>query len=180
MSEVILKVDHLKKYFPVKAKMFSGSKGTVHAVDDVSFEIRKGETFGLVGESGCGKSTLSRTILNLVPADGGTIIFNGEDITNLKGKKMKKIRRKMRMIFQKPYGSLNPREKVKDIIGAPLKIHHTAPESGLEDEVLRLMDMVGLNREWLNRYPPRVFGRPEAENRNCQGAGGKPGVNNLR
>lgn len=71
MSEVILKVDHLKKYFPVKAKMFSGSKGTVHAVDDVSFEIRKGETFGLVGESGCGKSTLSRTILNLVPADGG-------------------------------------------------------------------------------------------------------------
>ena len=104
MSEVILKVDHLKKYFPVKAKMFSGSKGTVHAVDDVSFEIRKGETFGLVGESGCGKSTLSRTILNLVPADGGTIIFNGEDITNLKGKKMEKIRRKMRMIFQKPYG----------------------------------------------------------------------------
>ena len=144
MSEVILKVDHLKKYFPVKAKMFSGSKGTVHAVDDVSFEIRKGETFGLVGESGCGKSTLSRTILNLVPADGGTIIFNGEDITNLKGKKMEKIRRKMRMIFQKPYGSLNPREKV----AKPL--------------------------------PPRVFGRPEAENRNCQGAGGKPGVNNLR
>lgn len=158
MSEVILKVDHLKKYFPVKAKMFSGSKGTVHAVDDVSFEIRKGETFGLVGESGCGKSTLSRTILNLVPADGGTIIFNGEDITNLKGKKMEKIRRKMRMIFQKPYGSLNPREKVKDIIGAPLKIHHTAPESGLEDEVLRLMDMVGLNREWLNRYPHEFSG----------------------
>ena len=158
MSEVILKVDHLKKYFPVKAKMFSGSKGTVHAVDDVSFEIRKGETFGLVGESGCGKSTLSRTILNLVPADGGTIIFNGEDITNLKGKKMEKIRRKMRMIFQKPYGSLNPREKVKDIIGAPLKIHHTVPESGLEDEVLRLMDMVGLNREWLNRYPHEFSG----------------------
>ena len=151
MSEVILKVDHLKKYFPVKAKMFSGSKGTVHAVDDVSFEIRKGETFGLVGESGCGKSTLSRTILNLVPADGGTIIFNGEDITNLKGNKM-------RMIFQKPYGSLNPREKVKDIIGAPLKIHHTVPESGLEDEVLRLMDMVGLNREWLNRYPHEFSG----------------------
>ena len=158
MSEVILKVDHLKKYFPVKAKMFSGSKGTVHAVDDVSFEIRKGETFGLVGESGCGKSTLSRTILNLVPADGGTIIFNGEDITNLKGKKMEKIRRKMRMIFQKPYGSLNPREKVKEIIGAPLKIHHTVPESGLEDEVLRLMDMVGLNREWLNRYPHEFSG----------------------
>ena len=151
MSEVILKVDHLKKYFPVKAKMFSGSKGTVHAVDDVSFEIRKGETFGLVGESGCGKSTLSRTILNLVPADGGTIIFNGEDITNLKGKKMEKIRRKMRMIFQKPYGSLNPREKVKEIIGAPLKIHHTVPESGL-------MDMVGLNREWLNRYPHEFSG----------------------
>lgn len=158
MSEVILKVDHLKKYFPVKAKMFSGSKGTVYAVDDVSFEIRKGETFGLVGESGCGKSTLSRTILNLVPADGGTIIFNGEDITNLKGKKMEKIRRKMRMIFQKPYGSLNPREKVKEIIGAPLKIHHTVPESGLEDEVLRLMDMVGLNREWLNRYPHEFSG----------------------
>lgn len=98
MSEVILKVDHLKKYFPVKAKMFSGSKGTVHAVDDVSFEIRKGETFGLVGESGCGKSTLSRTILNLVPADGGTIIFNGEDITNLKGKKMEKIRRQSQVL----------------------------------------------------------------------------------
>ena len=86
----------------------------------------------------------------------------------------------MRMIFQKPYGSLNPREKVKDIIGAPLKIHHTVPESGLEDEVLRLMDMVGLNREWAKPLPPRVFGRPEAENRNCQGAGRKPGVNNLR
>lgn len=158
MSEVILKVDHLKKYFPVKAKMFSRSKGTVHAVDDVSFEIRKGETFGLVGESGCGKSTLSRTILNLVPADGGTIIFNGEDITNLKGKKMEKIRRKMRMIFQKPYGSLNPRERVKDIIGAPLKIHHAVPDSEIENEVLRLMDMVGLNREWLNRYPHEFSG----------------------
>lgn len=158
MSDVILKIDHLKKYFPVKAKMFSGGKGTVHAVDDVCFEIKKGETFGLVGESGCGKSTLSRTILNLIPADGGTVTFNGEDITGLKGRKMEIIRRKMRMIFQKPYGSLNPRERVKDIIGAPLKIHLAVSDGEIENEVLRLMDMVGLNREWLNRYPHEFSG----------------------
>lgn len=158
MSDTILQVEHLKKYFPLKSKMFSGSKGTVHAVDDVSFEIKRGETFGLVGESGCGKSSLSRTILNLVPADSGKIIFQGQDITGLKGKEMEKHRQKMRMIFQKPYGSLNPRERVKDIIGAPLKIHHLVKKEEMETEVLRLMDMVGLNREWLNRYPHEFSG----------------------
>lgn len=158
MNDVILKADHLKKYFPVKGKMFSSGKGTVHAVDDVSFEIRRGETFGLVGESGCGKSTLSRTVLNLVQADAGSILFNGEDITGLRGKRMEEIRRRMRMIFQKPYGSLNPRERVKDIIGAPLKIHQTVPASQVETEILRLMDLVGLNREWLNRYPHEFSG----------------------
>lgn len=158
MREVILKVDHLKKYFPVGAGLFSAGRGMVHAVDDVSFEIGRGETFGLVGESGCGKSTLSRTILNLTPSDGGSILFHGEDITNIKGKRMDQIRQRMRMIFQKPYGSLNPRERVKDIIGAPLKIHRQTPELGLEGEVLRLMDLVGLNREWLNRYPHEFSG----------------------
>ena len=158
MSEPILRVDHLKKYFPVKAKMFSGGGGTVHAVDDVSFHIEKGETFGLVGESGCGKSTLSRTILNLVPADSGGILFCNEELKGLKGKRMENVRRNMRMIFQKPYSSLNPRERVKDIIGAPLKIHKTVPAEEYEKEVLRLMDMVGLNREWLNRFPHEFSG----------------------
>lgn len=158
MGNVVLKVEHLKKYFPVKGKLFSSSKGTVHAVDDVSFEIVKGETFGLVGESGCGKSTLSRTVLNLVTADGGQIIFNGEDITGLKGKGMERNRQKMRMIFQQPYGSLNPRERVKDIIGAPLKLHHLVERNKLEEEILRLMEMVGLNREWLNRFPHEFSG----------------------
>lgn len=158
MSEPILKVDHLKKYFPLKERMFSGGGGTVHAVDDVSFFVEKGESFGLVGESGCGKSTLSRTILNLVPADSGSIVFCDEELKGIKGKRMEHVRRDMRMIFQKPYSSLNPREKVRDIIGAPLKIHKTVPTEEYEKEVLRLMDMVGLNREWLNRFPHEFSG----------------------
>lgn len=158
MNDVILKTEHLKKFFPVKASMFSKSRGMVHAVDDVSFEIRRGETFGLVGESGCGKSTLSRTLLRLTPADSGRILFDGEDITHLQGRRMNQIRRQVRMIFQKPYGSLNPRERVKDIIGAPLKIHRLRSGDELEGEVLRLMDLVGLNREWLNRYPHEFSG----------------------
>lgn len=158
MGDVVLKVDHLKKYFPVKGKLFSSSKGMVHAVDDLSFEIVKGETFGLVGESGCGKSTLSRTVLNLVMADGGQVIFNGEDITGLKGKSMERNRQKMRMIFQQPYGSLNPRDRVRDIIGAPLKLHHLVERNKLDEEILRLMDLVGLNREWLNRFPHEFSG----------------------
>lgn len=158
MGDVVLKVEHLKKYFPIKGKMFASSRGMVHAVDDVSFAIYRGETFGLVGESGCGKSTLSRAVLNLIVADEGQILFNEEDITGLQGKRMESKRQKMRMIFQKPYGSLNPRERVKDIIGAPLKIHHSVSREGLEEEILRLMDMVGLNREWLNRFPHEFSG----------------------
>ncbi|MFT8343332.1 MAG: dipeptide ABC transporter ATP-binding protein [Clostridium beijerinckii] len=158
MNEILLDVKNVKKYFQVKGKMFSSSESTVHAVDDISFEVFKGETFGLVGESGCGKSTLSRTLLRLIEADFGSIIFDGKDILNMNKKELQKQREKMRMVFQKPFGSLNPRETVKEIISAPLTVHKSIPKSEIENEVLRLMNLVGLNSEQLNRYPHEFSG----------------------
>lgn len=158
MSEDLLKVCHVNKTFPIKSGMFSKSKGFVHAVDDVSFTIHKGETFGLVGESGCGKSTLSRTILQLIPADSGEVIFDGKDLRKLSKNDLRKERQYMRMIFQKPFDSLNPRQTVRDIIGTPIQIHEKCSAEEREKQILQLMERVGLPSAYIDRYPHEFSG----------------------
>lgn len=132
MKEVLLEVNNVKKYFSLKKGVFSKRLGSVKAVDDVSFSIFKGETFGLVGESGCGKSTLSRVIMRLTDADSGEIKFDNIDLLKLKGEQLRKQRGKFQMVFQKPFESLNPRRTVGQIIGAPFEIHGIA--TGAEKE----------------------------------------------
>ena len=154
MSERLLEVQHLQQYFPVNGKMFQ--KQYVQAVDDVSFYVNKGETFGLVGESGCGKTTTGRTILRLYEPTGGKIIYNGEDVT--KGN-FTPYRKKMQIVFQDPYASLDARMTVGDIVGEPIDIHHLAQnKKERNDKILSLLERVGLNSEHANRYPHEFSG----------------------
>lgn len=152
-SEIILDVQNLKKYFPVR----SGFKNlTLKAVDGVSFSIGKGETLGLVGESGCGKTTVGRTLLHLYKPTGGKVIFEGEEVTE---KNINEMRKKMQMVFQDPYSSLNPRMTVEDIIGEPLDVHHLyANKTERREKVLSLMELVGLNSEHATRYAHEFSG----------------------
>lgn len=158
MNEILLDVRNVTKTFPVKAGLFSSSKGVVHAVDDVSFRVMRGESFGLVGESGCGKSTLSRTLLQLVPADSGEIYLDGQNLSGLPKKELRRHREQMRMVFQKPFDSLNPRQTVSQIISAPMKIHRKMSREEMNGEVHRLMDLVGLSRGYAGRYPHEFSG----------------------
>ena len=154
MSEPLLEVRNLKKYFPVQHGMFSSGKGFVHAVDGVSLTVEKGETFGLVGESGCGKSSLSRVILSLVKRDSGDILYKGKDVSALS----RSERAKMRMVFQNPFASLNPKERVFDAIAAPYRITGGYFRAQIQEEVLKLMDLVGLSRGYAARYPHEFSG----------------------
>ncbi|NLJ32103.1 MAG: ABC transporter ATP-binding protein [Clostridiales bacterium] len=154
MSEKLLEVRHLKQYFPVKGKMFH--KAYIKAVDDVSFYINKGETLGLVGESGCGKTTTGRTILRLYEPTGGKIIYSGTDVTNVD---FKPYRKKMQIVFQDPYASLDARMTVGDIIGEPIDIHGLAAnKKERSNMILALLERVGLNSEHANRYPHEFSG----------------------
>jgi len=157
-DEVILKVENLKKYFPIKGGFFSKTIGNVKAVDDISFEIRKGETLGIVGESGCGKSTAGRTILQLLKPTAGKVYFKGEDVTKLKRKDLKKLRTKMQLIFQDPYSSLNPRLTVGQIIGEALVDHGIIKKSEMREKVLEIMDMCGLAEYQIDRFPHEFSG----------------------
>jgi len=159
VQEKLLEVNGLKTYFPVTGGMFGGTKGYVKAVDDVSFDVFKGETLGLVGESGCGKSTTARTILRLIEATAGSVIFENKEILSMPRKEFVKLRREMQMIFQDPYSSLNPRKMIRDIVGQPFKIHF--PEMGnkhREDVVKELLNVVGLDPAHLIRYPHEFSG----------------------
>ena len=147
---MLLEVKNLKKFFDTPA-------GKIHSVDDVSFNIKKGETLGLVGESGCGKTTTGRTIIKLYEPDSGKIIFDGQDITNLNAKKMLPFRKKIQMIFQDPYASLNPRMTAGDIIREPMIIHKI-PKNEHFDRVNNLLNLVGLNSEQAGRYPHEFSG----------------------
>src|SRR5436190_1777079 len=158
MSEVLLEVKNLKKYFPIKKGIFSKTIGHVKAVDDVSFTINKGETLGLVGESGCGKTTIGRTLLRLVEPTAGTVIFEGKDVTAMDQKDLKEVRKDMQIIFQDPYSSLNPRMTVGGMITEILKFHKIAEGEKAERRVNELLDTVGLSRIQARRYPHEFSG----------------------
>ncbi|WP_353850145.1 ABC transporter ATP-binding protein [Streptomyces phaeoluteigriseus] len=157
-GEVLLKVTGLKKHFPIKKGLLQRQVGAVHAVDGIDFEVRSGETLGVVGESGCGKSTMGRLITRLLEPTGGTVEFQGKDITHLGVAGMRPLRRDVQMIFQDPYSSLNPRHTIGTIIGAPFKLQGVTPEGGIKKEVQRLLSVVGLNPEHYNRYPHEFSG----------------------
>ena len=158
-KEVLLSVRNLVKQFPVKGGFFGREVASVKAVQNVSFDIYKGETLGLVGESGCGKSTLGRSILRLIEPTSGEIFFKGQDITKIGQAEMRKLRRNMQIIFQDPYASLNPRMTIEEILGEPLEIHKltNSKEEKLK-RIYELFDLVGLRKESLTRYPHEFSG----------------------
>ena len=157
-QQVLLRVDDLKMHFPIKRGILQRTVGYVHAVDGISFEIHKGETLGLVGESGCGKSTTGRAILQLYKPTGGHVFFDDKDLVTIKAEELRKLRRKMQMIFQDPYASLNPRMTVEEIVGEPLIIHNLARGSEIRDKVKELLALVGLNPAYVDRYPHEFSG----------------------
>ena len=159
--EPLLRVEHLTKEFPVESGVFARRAGAkrVHAVEDISFEIYPGETFGLVGESGCGKSTTGRTIMRLNNPTSGRVIFDGKDVAKMKKRELKEMRRNMQYIFQDPYASLNPRMTIGEIVSEPLVIHNVMSNAKERmDYVRSLLDIVGLNPEHINRYPHEFSG----------------------
>jgi oligopeptide transport system ATP-binding protein len=154
----LLEVRHVKKYFPIRAGVMQREVARVHAVDDVSFAVREGETLGLVGESGCGKSTLGRTIVRLLQPTAGEIIFDGEPIQNLGTRRLRPLRREMQMVFQDPYASLNPRKRVGTIVSDPMRIHNLGSRSEQKRRVNEILETVGLSPEHYNRFPHEFSG----------------------
>ena len=153
MEQPILQVEHLTKFFP------AGGKAEVHAVDDVSFTLRRGRTFGLVGESGCGKSSCARTVIRIYEPSAGKILLDGQDIAHMSQRQLQPIRRKMQMIFQDPYASLNARMTVRDIIAEPLKAHHVcSSRHDMDDKIFAMLERVGLTAEHAGRYAHEFSG----------------------
>ena len=157
-AEALLRVRGLKKYFQLYAGFTIKKKGIVRAVDGISFDVMPGETLGLVGESGCGKTSTGRCILRLIEPTAGSVVFRGVDIMTLKGKALKDYRRHMQIVFQDPYSSLNPRMKVRSIIGEPFLVHKVCRGKELLREVYSLLEMVGLDRSSIGRYPHEFSG----------------------
>ncbi len=159
-KQVLMHVENLVKHFPVaSSKLFSREHDVVHAVDGVSFDLIRGETLGLVGESGCGKSTTGRTILQLYRPTAGKVVFDGIDVVKIKEDDLRKIRRRMQMIFQDPYASLNPRLTVGEIVSDPLLVYQEArTKKDVNDRVAYLLDLVRLNPSFINRYPHEFSG----------------------
>lgn len=157
-NEVLLHVDDLKMHFPIYRGVFQRQVGAVRAVDGVSFDVKRGETLGLVGESGCGKSTTGRTILQLYKPTAGEVVFDGTDLVHLKGEQMRQMRRRMQMIFQDPYASLNPRMTVAQLVGEPLMVHSVATGAEIQERVEHLLELVNLNPAFAGRYPHEFSG----------------------
>ena len=157
-SDVVLRVTDVVKHFPVQSSGLRRSREVVHAVDGVTFEVKQGETVGLVGETGSGKSTLARCVARLFDLTSGRVEFEGQDISRLKPRHLGKVRREMQMIFQDPYGSLNPKRRVGAIIGDPFAIHGIASGEDRKRKVQELMELVGLNPEHYNRFPAEFSG----------------------
>ncbi len=158
MATPLIEIRNLKTYYPIRGGFFNTVQDHLKAVDDVSLSIGRQQTFGLVGESGSGKSTLGRSILRLQPITGGQILFEGKDITNLSQTEMLKYRRDIQIIFQDPYGSLNPRMTVRQIIREPLDTHHIGDKSARDQEVYRLLDVCGMEKAMADRYPHEFSG----------------------
>jgi oligopeptide transport system ATP-binding protein len=157
-NEVLLRVEDLVMHFPIYRGVIQRQVGAVRAVDGVSFEVKRGETLGMVGESGCGKSTTGRTILQLYRPTSGSVHFEDVDLVHLKGEELRKMRRKMQMIFQDPYASLNPRMTVADIVGEPLMVHDVATGKEIQERVQHLLEVVNLNPAFAGRYPHEFSG----------------------
>ncbi len=158
MDDIILDVQNLKKYFPIRGGVFQHTVGYVKAVDGISFQLKRGETLGIVGESGCGKSTAGRTILRLHEITGGKVLFNGKDIAKLSKKELRKKRLEMQMVFQDPYSSLNPRMTVGQIIGEALIDHKLMDKNQAKEKVEEIMEVCGLPSYYINRYPHEFSG----------------------
>jgi len=154
----LIRLDKLKKYFPVRTGIFSSVSNFVRAVDGIDLQIYKGETLGLVGESGCGKTTLGKTIIKLIEPTEGYIFYDGEDITQYNAGKMRRLRRHLQIIFQDPYGSLNPRMKVESIVGEGMLIHEIHIQASMKEEIKRLIEIVGLKKDALSLYPHEFSG----------------------
>jgi oligopeptide/dipeptide ABC transporter ATP-binding protein len=158
MEQQLIKVRNLVKHFPIRGGVFGRVKANVHAVDGVDLDILRSQTLGLVGESGCGKSTLGRAILKLIQPDGGEIDFDGTDLMTLSGSALRSFRRKMQIIFQDPYASLNPRMTVGDIVGEPLLVHKIVSKKERRERVLELLSLVGLKSAYARNYPHEFSG----------------------
>lgn len=156
--EIVVDIKDLKKYFPIKSGILQRTVGHVRAVDGVSFQIKKGQTFGLVGESGCGKSTLGRTMLRLIEPTAGEVKINGRDIGSLSRKQLRPLRPTMQMIFQDPFSSLDPRMPVGEIIGEAVREHNIVPKSEYRDYILKIMEDCGLRPYYIDRYPHEFSG----------------------
>lgn len=155
---VMLKVESLKMHFPIRRGLLQRTVGHIRAVDGISFELRRGETLGLVGESGCGKSTLGRTILRLYTPTDGNICFEGRDLARLKGEELRTLRRRMQMIFQDPYSSLTPRLTVEEIVAEPLLVHGLLKARDRKEKVAELLNLVNLDPSYMNRFPHEFSG----------------------
>jgi oligopeptide transport system ATP-binding protein len=158
MPESLLQVKGLKKYFPIKGGLFGKEIGTVKAVDGLSFEVKKGETLGIVGESGCGKSTTGRLLLRLIEPTDGQVIFEEKEITSLSNSEMRKLRREMQMVFQDPFASLNPRHTIEKILEEPLIVHGIGNKEERKKKVKEILEVVGLSSYHVSRYPHQFSG----------------------
>jgi oligopeptide/dipeptide ABC transporter ATP-binding protein len=158
VNDVLLSVEGLTKLFPVGRALFGRSNHYVRAVDGVSFQLRRGEVLGLVGESGCGKSTTGRSILRLIEPTGGRIIFDGTDVTALAAEPLRRVRRRLQIVFQDPYSSLNPRMRIGRLLREPLVVHGTTSRSEIDDRVATMLDKVGLRADHARRYPHELSG----------------------
>lgn len=157
-NDIVLEVKNLVKHYPIKSGVMQKTTGAVKSVDGVSFKIKKGQTFGLVGESGCGKTTIGRTLMRLVEPTSGEALLNGQDLFKLNKKELKAIRPKIQMIFQDPYSSLNPRMPVGELIGEAVREHNIVPKERLKDYILQVMEECGLRRYYIDRYPHEFSG----------------------
>ncbi len=158
MTEVLLEVNQLKKYFPITGGLFGKKTGDVKAVDDVSFYVNKGETLGIVGESGCGKSTTGRMLMRLIEPTEGKVLFEGKELTGLNDSEMRKMRKEMQMVFQDPFASLNPRHTVEKILEEPLIVHGMGDKKERKQKVKEMLEVVGLSSWHAKRYPHQFSG----------------------
>jgi oligopeptide transport system ATP-binding protein len=158
MTEEILTIKNLKKYYDVNKSIFSRTNEYVHAVDDVSFSVKKGYTLGIVGESGCGKTTVGKSIVKLLDPTAGQIIYKKQDISQYSRKQMKPLRKELQIIFQDPFSSLNPRFTVRNIVGAFLDVHRIGTKTDRDKNIAQVLDKVGINPDYMNRYPHEFSG----------------------